>query len=88
MAGNKGQSPRQALLHMLGFLHEEQAAHLLHTCRGPRSALACSLVVCSVSLIPNGPRLVDFVVLLVVSLTPPACLIPFLSLSQDSPSSA
>jgi hypothetical protein len=65
--------------------------HLLQMCRGPRgpiSAPARSLVGGSISVNPDGPKLVDFVGLLLVCLTPPAHLILTFTLPQDSSSSA
>jgi hypothetical protein len=50
-------------------------------CVGP--APACSLVGHSVFVSPHGPRLVDYVGLLVVSLTPSALSILFHTLHQD-----
>lgn len=47
--------------------HEDRAAHLLCKCRGLGPTQVCSLVGCSVSVSPGGPRLVDSVGLLVVS---------------------
>jgi hypothetical protein len=78
------QSERQLPLQLLGTPHEEQAAHLLHMCKGPRS----SPFVLSVFESLHGHKSVDSVGLLVVALTPlaPSFLPPILL--QDSPSSA
>lgn len=68
--GSKGrqQSQRQVQLLLLGVLHENQAAYVLHMCRGTRP-VPC---VCdsSVSVSPYGPRLVDPIGFLVVSFSP------------------
>jgi hypothetical protein len=59
----------------------------LHICYklvgGLDPASTCSLVCGSVSVSPHGPRLVDSVGLLVVSLTPLAQAILFSTLPQD-----
>jgi len=65
--------------------HEDPEAQLLHMCRGPRS-IPCMLSGWQFSLYkPHGHRLVDYVGLLVVSLTTlaPSVLPP--PLQQDSP---
>ena len=50
--------------------HEDQAAQLLHMCRGPRSVLRMLPVDSSLSVDPFGVRLVEAVGFLTVSLTP------------------
>jgi hypothetical protein len=72
-------------LHFLGDLHEDQARHLLQMCRVP----GCS------PCIPSGwwpclygPRLVDVVSLIVVSLSSPACPILSFTLPHHFLSSA
>ena len=68
-AGNRFKDSTPALLQLLGYLHEDQAAHLLHMCGGPRSNLGYSLVGGSDSGSPQGSRLIDSVGLLVESLS-------------------
>jgi hypothetical protein len=57
---------RQPPLHLLGDPHEDHAKHLLQMCEGPRSSPY--MLFGSVSVNSHGPRLVDYVGLLVVSL--------------------
>ena len=66
-----GKRPKHYQLHFLGDPHEDQAAHLLQMCRGSRSS-SCMLPGWWPIREPYGPRLVDSVGLLVLSLTPPA----------------
>jgi hypothetical protein len=86
----KQQILEQPLLQLLGDLHEDQAAHLLHKCRvgvlSVQTMLALWLVIQSQS--PQWSKLVDSVGLLVESLLPlgPSVLPP--NLLQDSPSSS
>ena len=70
-------------LQLLGDPHEDQVAHLLQIYRGLCPALAYALLVGSVSVSPQGPRLVDcrsscgFLTLLATTTLPP-------TLPQDS----
>ena len=51
--------------------HDDQAAHQLKMCRCLGPVLVYSLVGGSISVNPHGPRLVDYVDLLVVSFDTP-----------------
>jgi hypothetical protein len=69
--GNGILSHGQSLLQLLGDTHEDQDAHLLHMWgNGLDTAHACPLVGGSDSGSPQGCSLVDFVGLLVESLSP------------------
>jgi hypothetical protein len=67
----KGNTVRASPCSMLEDPHEEQTVHLLHMCKGPSSSPHILFGGASVSGSPNGPRLVYFVGLIVVSLTTP-----------------
>ena len=64
---SKGWQQRQPLLQLFGVLHEDQAAHLLHSVWGLGLSYACSLVGDSGSMSPQGYRLINFVDFFVVS---------------------
>jgi hypothetical protein len=67
----------------------ETKLHISYKCVGGLSPVyAHSLIAGSVSVTPHGPRLVDSVGLLVVSLTPPPPSILLQTLPQVSLSSA
>jgi hypothetical protein len=73
---------------LLRLEHEDQAAHLLHKCKGIGPFHTSSFVGSSVSMKPYGPRLVDPIGFLVVPLThlAPSTLPSYLP--QESLSSA
>lgn len=74
-AANKSQ--RQLSSQLLMEQQEDQAAHQLQICIVPRSIPGCSLVSDLVAVSPHGPRLVDAVGFLVVSLNPlPPSILP------------
>jgi hypothetical protein len=64
------QSQGQPLFQLLGELHEDKAAHLLHMCRRPRSSPVYSLFGGSDCGRPPGSRSVDSDGLLVETLSP------------------
>lgn len=73
-----------ALLHLLGYPHDDQAVHCYKYIGDLGQAPVCSLVGGLGFVRPCGPRLVDSVVLLVVSLTPPTCSFKTPTLPQGS----
>ena len=58
------------MLQLLEDPYKDPTVYLLQVCRGPRPTPACSLVGDSVSVSFHGPKLVDSVDLLMVSLAP------------------